>query len=167
GWRNAGGPGAGPVAWTLLRRDPDLASRGRSGRASMCGARESNPSAAGTGRFQSAMSRSLPRSIFRVTFLVLATASAAWARCGVSHHLADLEARPRKCGRKPLVALQPALANRLEFRESLDLPLAKKVLQERKCPSTDDLRAFVDAWKQLPGTGFSYTAKRFCLAAPT
>ena len=113
------------------------------------------------------MSRSLPRSIFRVTFLVLATASAAWARCGVSHQLANLEARPTKCSSKQLVALQHALANRLEFRESLDLPLAKKVLQERKCPSTDDLRAFVDAWKQLPGTGFSYTAKRFCLAAPT
>src|SRR5262249_26868899 len=118
--RNAGGPGAGPLAWTLLQRDPDLASRGRSGRASICGARESDPSAAGTGRFQSAMSRSLPRSIFRVTFLVLATASAAWARCGVSHQLADLEARPTRCSAKQLVALQQVLANRLQFRESLD-----------------------------------------------
>jgi len=113
------------------------------------------------------MSRSLPRSIFLVTSLVLANAGAAWARCGVSHQLANLQASPTKCSAKQLVALQQVLANRLEFRESLDLPLARKVLQERKCPSTDDLRAFVDAWKQLPGTGFSYTAKRYCLAAPT
>jgi hypothetical protein len=41
------------------------------------------------------------------------------------------------------------------------------VLRERKCPSAEEFEAFFAAWKQLPGTGFRYTAKKYCLTQPT
>jgi hypothetical protein len=81
--------------------------------------------------------------------------------------LAHPEAAPSKCSQGQLVALERTLSNRVQFRESLDLPLARKVLDERKCPSADEFAAFFDAWKQLPGTGSVYTVKKYCATTPT
>ena len=99
--------------------------------------------------------------------LALAPASGAWAGCGMVRQLAHLEAAPGKCSQAQLVALEKVLSNRLQFRESLDLPLARKVLDERKCPSADEFVAFFDAWKQLSGTGSVYTVKKYCATTPT
>jgi hypothetical protein len=41
------------------------------------------------------------------------------------------------------------------------------VLGERKCPTVEEFEAFAAAWNRLPGTGVSYTAKRYCLTKPT
>ncbi len=113
------------------------------------------------------MFQSRSRSVLLAALLALATADAGWARCGVSHQLASLEASPSKCTPEQLLSLRTVLSNRLQFRESLDLPLARKVLEERQCPSEEELGAFLDAWKQLPGTGVVYTVKRYCLTTPT
>lgn len=102
-----------------------------------------------------------------VAFLTLATAGGAGARCGMAHQLAHLDTMPTKCSPGQLVALQRVLSNRLQFRESLDLPLARKVLEERKCPSVEEYQAFFDAWKRLPETGFTYTARKYCQTTPT
>jgi hypothetical protein len=107
------------------------------------------------------------RIVPMMAFLTLATAGGAWARCGTERQLAHLETKPIKCSPGQLVALQRVLGNRLQFRESLDLPLAQKVLEERKCPSVEEYQAFFDAWKQLPGTGVVYTAKKYCQTTPT
>jgi hypothetical protein len=107
------------------------------------------------------------RSIALVAFLTLAFASGAWARCGMARQLVHLEAAPSKCSQGQLNALEKVLRYRLQFRESLDLPLAKKVLDERKCPSADEFVAFFDAWRQLPGTGSVYTVKKYCATTPT
>jgi len=85
----------------------------------------------------------------------------------MERQLAHLEAAPSKCSQGQLVALERVLSNRLQFHESLDLPLARKVLDERKCPGADEFVAFFDAWKQLPGTGSVYTVKKFCATTPT
>jgi hypothetical protein len=107
------------------------------------------------------------RSIPLVAFLTLAPATGAWARCGMVRQLAHPEAAPSKCSQGQLVALERTLSNRVQFRESLDLPLARKVLDERKCPSADEFAAFFDAWKQLPGTGSVYTVRKYCATTPT
>ena len=106
-------------------------------------------------------------SIPLMALLALAPASGAWARCGMLRQLAHPEAAPSKCSQGQLVALERTLSNRVQFRESLDLPLARKVLDERKCPSADEFAAFFDAWKQLPGTGSVYTVKKYCATTPT
>jgi hypothetical protein len=85
----------------------------------------------------------------------------------MERQLAHLEAAPSKCSQGQLVALESRLSNRLQFRETLDLPLARKVLDERKCPGADEFVAFFDAWKQLPGTGSVYTVKKYCATTPT
>jgi hypothetical protein len=85
----------------------------------------------------------------------------------MERQLAHLEAAPSKCSQGQLVALERVLSNRLQFHESLDLPLARKVLDERKCPGADEFVAFFDAWKQLPGTGSVYAVKKFCATTPT
>ena len=102
-----------------------------------------------------------------MALLTLALASGASARCGMERQLAHLEAAPSKCSQGQLVALESRLSNRLQFRETLDLPLARKVLDERKCPGADEFVAFFDAWKQLPGTGSVYTVKKYCATTPT
>jgi hypothetical protein len=102
-----------------------------------------------------------------MALLALAPASGAWARCGMVRQLAHPEAAPSKCSQGQLVALERTLSNRVQFRESLDLPLARKVLDERKCPSADEFAAFFDAWKQLPGTGSVYTVRKYCATTPT
>jgi hypothetical protein len=107
------------------------------------------------------------RSIPLVAFLTLASATGAWARCGMERQLAHLAVAPSKCSQGQLVALERVLSNRLQFRETLDLPLARKVLDERKCPSADEFVAFFDAWKQLPGTGTVYTVRKYCATTPT
>jgi len=107
------------------------------------------------------------RSVPLMALLTLALASGAWARCGMERQLANLEAGPSKCSQGQLAALERVLRYRLQFRESLDLPLARKVLDERKCPGADEFVAFFDAWKQLPGTGSVYTVKKFCATTPT
>ena len=107
------------------------------------------------------------RSVPLMALLTLALASGAWARCGMARQLAHLEVAPGKCSQEQLVALERVLSYRLQFRESLDLPLARKVLDERKCPGADEFEAFFDAWKQLPGTGSDYTVKKYCATTPT
>ena len=107
------------------------------------------------------------RSVPLMALLTLASASGAWARCGMERQLAHLEAAPSKCSQEQLVALERVLSDRLQFRESLDLPLARKVLDERKCPGADEFVAFFDAWKQLPGTGSVYTVRKYCATTPT
>ena len=107
------------------------------------------------------------RSIPLMALLTLASASGAWARCGMERQLAHPDAAPSKCSQGQLVALERVLSNRLQFHESLDLPLARKVLDERKCPGADEFVAFFDAWRQLPGTGSVYTVRRFCATTPT
>ena len=113
------------------------------------------------------MRQSCFRSVPLLALLILAPASGAWARCGMLRQLAHPEAAPSKCSQGQLVALERTLSNRVQFRESLDLPLARKVLDERKCPSADEFAAFFDAWKQLPGTGSDYTVKKYCATTPT
>ena len=107
------------------------------------------------------------RSVPLLALLTLAPASGAWARCGMERQLAHPEAAPSRCSQGQLAALERVLSYRLQFRESLDLPLARKVLDERKCPSADEFVAFFDAWKQLPGTGSVYTVKKYCATTPT
>ena len=107
------------------------------------------------------------RSVPLLALLTLAPASGAWARCGMERQLAHPEAAPSRCSQGQLAALERVLSYRLQFRESLDLPLARKVLDERKCPSADEFAAFFDAWKQLPGTGSVYTVKKYCATTPT
>src|SRR5262245_50805340 len=94
-------------------------------------------------------------------------AEGAWATCRVGGQLSRLATSPARCTQQQLDKLDTLLGNRLEFRASLDLPLAEKVLRERKCPSLEELQAFLDAWRRLPGTGFRYTAKKYCLTLPT
>ena len=107
------------------------------------------------------------RSVPLLALLTLAPASGAWARCGMERQLAHPEAAPSRCSQGQLAALERVLSYRLQFRESLDLPLARKVLDERKCPRADEFEAFFDAWKQLPGTGSDYTVKKYCATTPT
>jgi hypothetical protein len=85
----------------------------------------------------------------------------------MERQLAHPEAAPSRCSQGQLAALERVMSYRLQFRESLDLPLARKVLDERKCPSVDEFVAFFDAWKQLPGTGSVYTVRKYCATTPT
>jgi hypothetical protein len=98
--------------------------------------------------------------------LTIATAEAAWATCSIERQLVDLDAIPMRCSHSQLERLDRVLSQRIAFRQSLDLPLARKVLAERQCPSADELRAFFGAWKQLRRAGSGYTAKRYCLTPP-
>jgi len=104
---------------------------------------------------------------FFVTMLTVLTAESAWAACSTGGQLIRLGADPVTCSDRQLTRLDKVLSNRLEFRATLDLPLASAVLRERKCPSTEEFDAFFEAWKQLPGTGVTYTVKRYCLTRPT
>ena len=99
--------------------------------------------------------------------LAVSVAEGAWATCRVGGQLSRLGTSPATCTQWQLDKLDTVLSNRLQFRASLDLPLAVTVLRERKCPSLEELQAFRDAWRRLPGTGFRYTAKRYCLTRPT
>ena len=99
--------------------------------------------------------------------LALATPGISWARCSIERQTSNLEMAATRCTPQQLDALQQVLSNRLQFRLSLDLPLAEKVLEERKCPSAEEFTAFFDAWRQLERPGFTYTVKRYCLAPPT
>src|SRR5262245_11852294 len=99
--------------------------------------------------------------------LNLAVARVGWATCSVDSQLTNLGGSPSKCTPSQLDRLERVLNNRLQFRAALDLPLATKVLEERKCPSAGEFQAFFDAWRQLPRTGFTYTAKRYCMTTPT
>ena len=106
------------------------------------------------------------RHFLAMLFIVLA-AEPAWAACSTGGQLARLGASPAKCTEGQLGTLDKVLSNRLQFRAVLDLPLATRVLRERKCPSAEEFAAFVAAWNRLPGTGVSYTAKKYCLTDPT
>ena len=106
------------------------------------------------------------RHFLAMLFIVLA-AEPAWAACSTWVQLARLGASPAKCTEGQLGTLDKVLSNRLQFRAVLDLPLATQVLRERKCPSAEEFEAFFAAWKQLPGTGVRYTAKKYCLTQPT
>jgi hypothetical protein len=99
--------------------------------------------------------------------LTLLAARGAWAACNIGSQLSRLDASAAKCTQRQLHRLDTILSNRLQFRESLDLPLATKAVRERKCPSADEFEAFIDEWKRLPGTGFNYAVKRYCLTPPT
>ena len=99
--------------------------------------------------------------------LSLAAAKVGWATCSVDSQLVNLGDPPIKCSPSQLGRLDRVLSNRLQFRATLDLPLATKVLEERKCPSAEEFQAFFDAWRRLPRTGFTYTAKRYCMTTPT
>jgi hypothetical protein len=99
--------------------------------------------------------------------LALAAPGISWARCSIERQASNLEMATTRCSQRQLDALQTVLSNRLQFRESLDLPLAEKVLEERKCPSAEEFRVFFAAWKQLERAGFTYTVKKYCLAPPT
>jgi hypothetical protein len=102
-----------------------------------------------------------------VTLLTVLSAQNVWAACSTRHQLARLDASPGQCSGRQLARLDNVLSNRLQFRAVLDLPLARQVLRERKCPTVEDFETFVAAWNRLPGTGVSYTAKRYCLTEPT
>jgi hypothetical protein len=102
-----------------------------------------------------------------ILLLTISTGERAWAACSTRGQLARLDASPVKCTERQLTRLDNVLNNRLEFRAVLDLPLATQVLRERKCPSVAEFAAFVAAWNRLPGTGVSYTAKKYCLTDPT
>ena len=104
---------------------------------------------------------------FLAMILTVLAAEGAWAACSIGGQLSRRDASPVKCTRKQLDRLDKVLSNRLQFREVLDLPLATEVLREGKCPSAEEFKAFFDGWKQLPGTGFNYTVRRYCLTKPT
>jgi hypothetical protein len=106
------------------------------------------------------------RHFLAMLFIVLA-GETAWAACSTGGQLARLDASPAKCTEGQLGTLDKVLSDRLQFRAVLDLPLATQVLRERKCPSAEEFEAFFAAWKQLPGTGVRYTAKKYCLTQPT
>jgi hypothetical protein len=95
------------------------------------------------------------------------TADGAWAACSTGGQLIRLDADPVTCSERQLTRLDNILSNRLEFRAVLDLPLATAVLRERRCPTAEEFGAFFEAWKRLPGTGVTYTAKRYCQTRPT
>jgi hypothetical protein len=104
---------------------------------------------------------------FLAMILTVLAAEGAWAACSIGGQLSRLDASPVKCTQRQLDRLDKVLSNRLQFREVLDLPLATEVLREGKCPSAEEFKAFFDGWKQLPGTGFNYTVRRYCLTKPT
>jgi hypothetical protein len=106
------------------------------------------------------------RHFLAVLCIVLA-AEPAWAACSTGGQLARLGASPAHCTQGQLGTLDKALSDKLQFRAVLDLPLATQVLRERKCPSAEEFEAFFAAWKQLPGTGFRYTVKKYCLTQST
>ena len=99
--------------------------------------------------------------------LTLAAARTALGTCSIQHELSDLDAVPARCSQTQLHRLQNALSNRLGFRASLDLPLARQVLRERKCPSVDEFETFFSARSAWPGTGRTYTVQRYCSTPPT
>jgi hypothetical protein len=99
--------------------------------------------------------------------LVLATAGVAGATCNIAQQLSNLQEAPTGCSPSQLGRLEKVPANRLRFSEDLDLPLATRVLQERKCPSAEEFKAFFDAWRELPRTGTTYTVRRYCVTEPT
>jgi hypothetical protein len=99
--------------------------------------------------------------------LVVATTGVARGACNVAHELSRLAAAPAGCTQAQLHRLRVVLGNRVAFRETLDLPLAQAVLEERTCPSVDELRAFFDAWRALDRTGHAYTIKRYCSTPQT
>jgi hypothetical protein len=99
--------------------------------------------------------------------LALATAGVAAATCNIAQQLSNLQEAPTRCSQSQLGRLEKVLVDRLRFREDLDLPLATRVLQERKCPSADEFKAFFDAWRELPRTGITFTVQQYCLTEPT
>ena len=102
-----------------------------------------------------------------VLLLTISTGQRAWAACSTGGQLARLGTSPIKCTERQLTMLDKVLNNRLEFRAVLDLPLATQVLRERKCPTAEEFEAFFAARKRLPGTGVTYTIKRYCLTDST
>ena len=104
---------------------------------------------------------------FSITMLTVLAAEGAWAACSPGGQLARLDADPARCSERQLARLDEVLANRLEFRAVLDLPLAATVLRQRKCPSAEEFEAFFAAWRRLPATGVKYTVQRYCLSTPT
>jgi len=106
------------------------------------------------------------RSILALA-LVVATSSVSRAACNVAHELARLTATPAGCTQFQLHRLQAVLEKRVAFRETLDLPLAQTVLEQRTCPSPDAFREFFDAWRALDRTGHTYTIKRYCSTPQT
>ena len=104
---------------------------------------------------------------FLVTILTVLAAEGAWAACSTGGQLIRIDASPAKCTERQLGTLDAMLSHRLQFRAFLDLPLATQVLRERKCPTAEEFEAFFAAWHGLPGTGVSYTVKRYCLTEPT
>ena len=99
--------------------------------------------------------------------LVVATGGVSRAACNVAHELARLTAAPAGCTQSQLHRLQVVLERRVAFRETLDLPLAQTVLEQRTCPSVDEFRAFFDVWRALDRTGHAYTIKRYCSTPQT
>jgi hypothetical protein len=99
--------------------------------------------------------------------LVVATGRVSYGACNVAHELARLTAAPAACTQSQLHRLQAVLERRVAFRETLDLPLAQTVLEQRTCPGVDAFRAFFDAWRALDRTGHAYTIKRFCSTPQT
>jgi hypothetical protein len=102
-------------------------------------------------------------SVLAIALMVAGT-GVARGTCSVEHELSRLAATPATCSQAQSQRLQVVLDNRVAFRETLDIPLARNVLQERKCP---EFQAFFSAWRALPRTGRTYTIKRYCLTPPT
>jgi hypothetical protein len=94
--------------------------------------------------------------------LVVAATGVARGACNVTHELSRLTEAPTGCTRAQLHRLQVVLENRVAFRDALDLPLARAVLEQRTCPGVDEFRAFFDAWRALYRTGHAYTIQRYC-----
>ena len=63
----------------------------------------------------------------------------------MQRQLAHLEAAPSKCSQGQPVALERVLSNRLQFRESLDLPAREEGARRVVIPALMSKRAVVDA----------------------
>src|SRR5262249_9023475 len=62
-----------------------------------------------------------------ILVLSVAVAKVGWATCSVDSQLTNLAEAPTQCSPSQLGRLERVLNNRLQFRETLDLPLATKI----------------------------------------